>query len=103
MSRALGRFLAMSLMMGAMSEINSTGITLRGGSGRRREINYVPLDERTEKFNKQVEFHNQEKAKQFKNWKLFQIQGVDILAYSEKNAFKIFNKLMKGNGLCVKN
>ena len=90
--------MAMAAMMGGMSGVGGALQSERRRRPTADELEYIK-QKNLENFQKDLEIHNTEKAKEFKHWTLHTVKDIEVLAYNQKNAHKILDKLLKSNGL----
>lgn len=60
----------------------------------------IELERRKAKFLEDLEVHNTHGVVN-KHWKMFEVHGLNILAYNQKNAHKALMGLMNRNGLSI--
>jgi len=102
MRKTLSMLLAMAGMFGGMPM--GVGSTPRQKPQRKLspEEETQELEKRTAKFTADLEKHNAERKKNFPKFKEWEVYGMKIIAFSQKNAMRDMNRLMRSNHLTVK-
>jgi len=95
-------YLAMAMMMGAMAGMSAPMYDPYGrssGRGNKKPESKKTFEQRMSDFSLQIVKHNAQKGHEFKNWKVYEVRGVEIVSSNLKNAHKTFIRIMKENDL----
>lgn len=106
MKGRLGMYVAMAAMLGGAGVMGGSGTTRQTPRPQPRKLSPEDeqklLEERMEKFILSLKQLNEERLLKFPKWKVFKVNEIPVIAFSQKNANRDVNHLLQESGVTFK-